>query len=94
MLKIQITGEPFMVGGNWHYYVIAVFDKVVAIMLGGREPDWIILKNDFLRPSFYADAILDNDRIYAVTEPLGEVLVWEPLVYGKFVFHFLYLKFN
>ena len=52
-------------------------------MLGGEETEWRILKNNFLAPSLYTDAILDSGRIYAVTEPRGDVLVWEPLEYGK-----------
>ncbi|KAM0837989.1 hypothetical protein ACQ4PT_061274 [Festuca glaucescens] len=82
LLKIQITGEPFLVEGRWHYCAITVFDKTIVMMMGGRDYDWRILKNDFLRPSFYADAILDEGRIYAVTEPRGDVLVWELLEYG------------
>ena len=70
-----------------------MFDKIIAIMLGGRDSDWRILNNDFLRLSFYADAILDEGRIYAVTEPRGDVLVWELLEYGKFVFYLLYNHF-
>jgi hypothetical protein len=93
LLKIQITGEPFMFEGRWHYCAIAVFDKTLAIMMGGMDSDWRILKNDFLRPSFYADAIYDEGRIYAVTEPRGDVLVWQPMEYGKFVFYLIYNNF-
>jgi hypothetical protein len=62
-------------------------------MMGGMDSDWRILKNDFLRPSFYADAIYDEGRIYAVTEPRGDVLVWQPMEYGKFVFYLIYNNF-
>ncbi|KAM0911208.1 hypothetical protein ACQ4PT_013652 [Festuca glaucescens] len=82
LLKIQITGEPFLFEGRWHYCAIAVFDKTIAIMMGGTDSDWRILKNDFLRLSLYADAIYDEGRIYAVTEPRGDVLVWQPMEYG------------
>ncbi|KAM0908765.1 hypothetical protein ACQ4PT_015247 [Festuca glaucescens] len=85
LLKIQITGEPFLFEGRWHYCAIAVFDKTIAIMMGGTDSDWRILKNDFLRPSLYADAIYDEGRIYAITEPRGDVLVWQPMEYGEAV---------
>ncbi|KAM0922830.1 hypothetical protein ACQ4PT_005923 [Festuca glaucescens] len=39
LLKIQITGEPFLVEGKWHYCAIEVFDKTIAIMMGGRDSD-------------------------------------------------------
>jgi hypothetical protein len=83
LLKIQITAEPYRVGHRWNYYVIAVFDKIIAIMRGGsRDVQWRILRNDYLAPSRYVDAILTTGRIYAVTAPRGDVLVWEPTIWG------------
>ena len=83
LLKIQITNEPFTdVNGVWHYDLVAVFDKVVAIMRGGVDPQWKILKNNYLAPSTFVDAIMYNQVIYAVIEPQGDVLVWDPLEWG------------
>lgn len=84
LLKIQIVRRPYNAGGGvWNYSLIAVFDKMIAIMRGGDDPQWRILNNPFLAPSTYVDAIQDlQERIYAVTAPLGDVLVWEPLEWG------------
>ena len=83
LLKIQITNTPYRIGGIWNYYVIAVFDKFIAIMRGARDQNWRILRNDFLAPSRYVDAILDGDRICALTAPRGDLFVWEPTVWGE-----------
>lgn len=82
--KIQIAVEPYNVGdGVWHYFLIAVFDKTIAIMRGGVDPHWRILSNDFVVPAKYVDAIQDlQQRIYAVTAPHGDVFVWDPLEWG------------
>ena len=93
LLKIQITAEPFLVGVNWHYYVIVVFDKLIAIMRGGTDLNWRILPHQYLAPSLFVDAILDGGRIYASTAPHGDVLVWQPEEYGEFFFQ-LFLIFT
>ena len=38
-----------------------------------------------LAPARYVDAIMDFTRIYAVTEPKGDVLVLEPTIWGEFI---------
>ena len=83
--KIQIASPPQFVGNKWKYDLIAVFDKCIAIMRGGTDVDWRILRNEFLAPARYVDAIMDFTRIYAVTEPKGDVLVWEPTIWGEFI---------
>lgn len=83
--KIQIASPPELVGNRWRYDLIAVFDKFIAVMRGGRDVNWRILCNDFLAPSRYVDAIMDGERIYAVTSPSGDVLVWEPTIWGEFI---------
>lgn len=86
LLKIQIVEPPYRFGNTWHFNLIAVFDKVVAMLRGGRDISWTILRNDFLAPSRYVDAIMHNARIYAVTAPRGDVLVWDPTVWSEFSF--------
>ena len=73
--KIQIATRPCLVANNWMYDVIAVFDTCIAIMHDGRDVDWMILRNEFLAPPRYVDAIMHVQRIYAVTEPKCDVLV-------------------
>ena len=85
LLKIQIVKKPYNAGlGVWNYYIIAVFDKMIAIMRGGIDLQWRILKNGCLASSqTYVDAIHDlHERIYAVTGPRGDVYVWDPLEWG------------
>ena len=89
LLKIQITAEPYRTGNIWNYYAIVVFEKIIAIMRGGtRDMQWRILQHDFLAPSRYVDAVLMSERIYAVTAPTGDVLVWDPTIWGMFLFYY------
>ena len=68
----------------WNYFLTAVFDKMIAIMRGGVDSHWKILNAACLAPSRYMDAIQDlQERICAVTEPHGDVLLWEPTEWGK-----------
>ena len=69
LVKIQMPVAPYKIGDSWNYYLIAVFEKFIAIMRGGSDHDWRILRNDHLPPSRYVDAILDAERIFAVTSP-------------------------
>ena len=74
LVKIQITSKPFIRDQVWHYNAIAVFEKFIAIIHGPRDTDWIILRNDYLAPTRYVDAIAIamgeyEERIFAVTEP-------------------------
>ena len=71
-----------------HFNAIAVFDKVIAVIHKPHDTDWIILRNDYLAPATYVDAIATNlygedERIYAVTAPRGDVLVWEPFKWSE-----------
>ena len=77
-----------MRGEEWHFSAIAVFDKVIAVIHKPHDTDWIILRNDYLAPATYVDAIATNlygedERIYAVTAPRGDVLVWEPFKWSE-----------
>ena len=82
--KIQIVLKLFNAGdGVYHYFLIAVFDKMIAIMRGGVNPQWRILSNDFFAPSRFVDAIQDmQQRIYVLTEPHEDVFVWDLLEWG------------
>ena len=59
------------------------------ILWNGGGSDWIILRHDYLAPAKYVDAIDAlpwgdaDERIYAVTELQGDVLVWEPYKWGE-----------
>lgn len=86
LLKIQLPKRPFLAGGEWSYDAIAVFDKVIAIIRWPRDKVWTILPHTDSRPSKCVDAVGSSsnserrtlDRIYAVTEPHGDVHVWQP----------------
>lgn len=88
LLKILITKKPYRSGKEGEYSVMAVFDKFIAIISVPFDRDWIILRNDYLAPAKYVDALAVGflypmERIYAVTEPRGEVLVWEPYKWSE-----------
>ena len=74
LLKIQITMKSHKWGDKWHYDTIAVFDKFIAIIQQPHDRDWIILRNGYLAPAKYVDAIATDmggtmERIYTVTKP-------------------------
>jgi hypothetical protein len=87
LLKVQIVDKPFKLGSVWQYNLVAVFDKLIAILRGGRGETWRVLRLDNLAPCKFVDALSDRwlTRIYAVTEPRGEVAVWEPQKWSKFM---------
>ena len=93
LLKIQLTRRPFISCEEWCYDAIAVFDKLIAIVRWPLETVWTILPHTDLRPSKYVDAVGTSenserrtlDRIYAVTEPRGDVHVWQPFEWGKLI---------
>ena len=93
LLKIQIVRKPYKdAGGVWNYFLIAVFDKMIAIMRGGVDSHWKILNAARLAPSTFVDAIQDlQDRIYAVTELHGDVFLREPTEWGSLLLHKLVL---
>ena len=63
---------------------MVVFDKFIATIDFPCDRDRIILRNDYLTLATYVNSIAkclisgSIDRIYTVTEPRGDVLVWEP----------------
>ena len=86
---------PRKVNNKWYYNAIAVFDKFIAIIEQPRDRDWIILLNDYLAPATYVDAfaisrLYSMDSIYAVTQPRGDVLLWEPNKWSKSRYIFKY----
>ena len=89
LLNIDIAKKSSKFGEQWHYNAIAVFDKFIATIECPYQKDWTILRNDYLAPATYVDAFsITNSlegmsRIYAVTEPRGDVLVWEPSKWSK-----------
>jgi hypothetical protein len=89
LLKIHIAKKPSKFCKEWHYNAIAVFDKFIATIECPYQKDWTILRNDYLAPATYVDAFsIGNSpecmtRIYAVTEPRGDVLLWEPSKWSK-----------
>ena len=69
---------------------MAVFGKFIATIDFPCDRDWIILRNDYLTPAMYVDAIAkclisgSIDRIDAVIELRGDVLVWEPNKWSEY----------
>jgi hypothetical protein len=71
---------------QWHYEAIMMFDKLIAYVDRPQDNDWVILKNYHLAPRRYVDACAfrrfsdqtELYRVYTVTEPRGNILVWEP----------------
>ena len=91
LLKIQISTAPYLADDVWRYEAIAVFDKLIAFVQKPRDREWIILRNNSLAPRRYVDAVAipNTDfwghllRIYVVTEPRGDIVVWEPYTWGE-----------
>ena len=81
-LKVLLPQRPRQEYGKWHYDAIVVFDKVIAFISWPNDKEWIILRDEYLRPEKYVDAVFTSGwsdsphRIYAVTEPSGDVRVW------------------
>ena len=48
-----------------NYEVVAIFDKLVAVLRGSTG--WILLKNQFLYTDVYCDAIEYEDLVFAAT---------------------------
>ena len=96
LLKIQIVPKPYRTGNDaWNYFLITVFDKMIAIMRGRVDSHWKILNATGLALSRYVDAVQDfQDRICAVTKPHGDVFLWEPsngVRYLHYINYFFFL---
>ena len=60
LLKIQIVWKPYKDGGGmWNYFLIALFDMMIAIMRGGVDNHWKILNASCVAPSGFVEAIQD-----------------------------------
>src|ERR671910_745995 len=68
LLKIAICRVPNRSWNYKNYEVVAIFDKLVAILTHSmvRRP-WILLKNQFLHTDEYCDAIEYEDLVFAAT---------------------------
>ena len=82
--KIAICRVPNRSWNYNNYEVVAIFDKLVAV-LGGLTR-WILLKNQFLYMDEYCDAIEYEGLVFAATTR-GTVFAWHPRCFGMFVFH-------
>ena len=82
--KIAICRVPNRSWNYNNYQVVAIFDKLVAV-LGGLTR-WILLKNQFLYTDEYCDAIQYEGLVFAATTR-GTVFAWDPHSFGMFVFH-------
>ena len=70
-----------------NYEVVAIFDKLVAVITDSMVRPWILLKNQFLyTDDEYYDAIEYEDLVFAATTR-GTVFAWNPHDFGTFVFH-------
>ena len=63
--KIAICRVPNRSWGYRNAYVVAIFDKLVTVLLGSTR--WILLKNQFLYTDEYYDAIKYEDLVFAST---------------------------
>ena len=82
--KIAICRVP---NRSWNYNiyeVVAIFDKLVAILHTSTR--WIFLKNQFLYTDVYCDAIQYEGLVIAATTR-GTLFAWYPRSFGTFVFH-------
>jgi hypothetical protein len=105
LLKVRIVKRPYKddLAGPWHYEVIVVFDYLIAILQAPLEKEWNILRNpEFFDRNSYVDAMgipgygtsSHLHRVYAVTYPYGDVLVWEPYTCGESLFYVLTSKWH
>ena len=82
--KIAICRVPNRSWNYKNYQVVAIFDKLVAVLRGSAR--WILLKNQFLYTDEYCDAIQYEGLVFAATTR-GTVFAWDPRSFGTFVFH-------
>ena len=83
--KIAICRVPNRSWNYNNYEVIAIFDKLVAVVTDSTVRPWILLKNQFLYTDEYCDAIQDEGLVFAATTR-GTVFAWDPRSFGTFVF--------
>ena len=81
--KIAICRVPNRSWNYNNYQVVAIFDKLVAVLRGSTG--WILLKNQFLYMDEYCDAIQYEGLVFAATTR-GTVCAWNRC-FGTFVFH-------
>ena len=84
LCKIAICRVPNRSWGYRNACVVAIFDKLVAVLHGSTR--WILLKNQFLYTDVYCDAIQYEGLVFASTTH-GTVFAWDPRSFGTFVFH-------
>ena len=84
LLKIAICRVPNRSWNYKNYQVVAIFDKLVAILRGSTR--WILLKNQFLYMDVYCDAIQYEGLVFAATTR-GIVFAWNHYDFSTFVFH-------
>ena len=85
--KIAICRVPNCSWGYRNAYVVAIFDKLVAVLRG--LTGWISLKNQFLYTDEYYDAIQYEGLVFAATTR-GTVFAWHPHSFSTSVFHHNY----
>ena len=91
LVKVQLPHRPREgAWKNWEYDLLAVFDKAITFIRCPEDKEWTVLRDDFLRPEKYVDAVFTYgyssyrpQHIYAATEPSGDVRVWEPSIWGE-----------
>ena len=81
--KIAISRVPNRSWNYNNYEVVAIFDKIVAVLAG--LTGWILLKNQFLYTDEYCGAIEYEGLVFAATTR-GTVFAWNHC-FGMFVFH-------
>ena len=84
--KIAICRVPNRSWNYNNYQVVAIFDKLVAIVTDSTVRPSILLKNQFLYTDEYCDAIQYEGLVFASTTR-GTVFAWHPSSFGTFVFH-------
>ena len=81
--KIAISRVPNHSWNYNNYEVVAIFDKLVAVLAGLTR--WILPKNQFLYTDEYCDAIEYEGLVFAATTR-GTAFAWNRYDFGMFVF--------
>ena len=84
LLKIAICRVPNRSWNYMNYQVVAIFDKLVAVLCGSTG--WTLLKNQFLYTDVYCDPIEYEGLVFAATTH-GTFFARDPHSFGTFVFH-------
>ena len=82
--KIAICRVPNRSWNYKNYEVVAIFDKLVAVLRGSTG--WILLKNQFLYMMSTVMQFNTRALVFAATTR-GTVFAWDPRSFGTFVFH-------